>query len=285
MARDTIVDQFSYRGQAGAIWEGFDAFLDTEGYLNLGYSTPWQSHLIGSPQRRLAIHVATELESRGITRGDRLLDVGCGRGGPTRLFQDRLDVRCLGIDIVPYNLSLATTAAWDDTRPPAFALADGTALPIKVSRLDGITAIDSIAYVSEIDLVFSELFRVLSTDGTAVITDLLVSDEAGDDLALNRFAETWGFAELRDRTTYRDRLMEAGFTLTGTENLTSNSVGRFRKWARRYRRLRQGIANPLLSAIAKRYDLDLEAIDRQVETAYRVLPQLRHELFVIKPQS
>lgn len=283
MTRESIIDQFSYRGDAGAIWEGFDQILDTQGYLNLGYSGSFETHLIGSPQQRLADHVATQLEQAGVSRGDRLLDVGCGRGGPPMLFNRQLGVRSLGIDLVPYNLQLARAAAMEVPRPPTFTLADATRLPICSHRLDCATAIDSIVYVDDLEQVLHELHRVLRPGSPAVITDLLIEDRTEPtEPALEDFAESWGFPTLRNVSTYRTHLEDVGFRITIEEDLSPNSVGRFRKWTSRYRRLRRGMTNTAIEAVGARLDLDLEAIDRQVARAHEALPHLEHRLFVVE---
>lgn len=281
MDREAIRDQFSYRGDAGAIWRGFDTVLDTDGYLNLGYSTGRQSHAIGAPQRRLIDHVARHLATRGIGDGDRLLDIGCGRGGPAEQLTNQLGIDYIGIDLVPYNINHARTTV---TGPSTtFLLGNATNLPFTDARIDSAIAIDSIVYIESPQAVFDELHRVLVPGGQLVITDLFVQEASPRQSAvLRRFTERWGFPPLRDRSTYRGHIEAAGLVIHDEEDLTPNSVGRFRRWTARYRRLRRFPTGGILTNMARRFDLDLDAIDRQVAAAHAALPHLQHGLFVLE---
>lgn len=81
--RDRITEQFSYGGERADIWRAFDRLLDTDEFLNLGYSDWYQPHILGSSQRRLATKVGATLGAHlPMMEGVRLLDVGSGRGGP-----------------------------------------------------------------------------------------------------------------------------------------------------------------------------------------------------------
>lgn len=75
--------QFSYQGSRADIWRVFDTVLNTREFLNLGYSPWYLPHVVGSSQRRLARNIGTGLAARlPVTEDVRLVDVGCGRGGP-----------------------------------------------------------------------------------------------------------------------------------------------------------------------------------------------------------
>lgn len=285
MGRKTIIDQFSYRGEAGEIWRGFDAFLDTEAYLNLGYSEERQSHAIGKPQYRLVAQVADALRELGVVPDDRLLDVGCGRGGPITVLVDQLGVEGIGVDIVPFNLKLARKHSAKASHP-SYVLASATELPFGPDSMESFAAIDSLVYIDRIDQVFSELARVLKPGGIGVITDLTVADEA-DPMAdeLVEFANAWGFPALRRVGRLEATIDQSNFECTSQTDLTNNSIGQFRRWTTRYRRLRQSPTGFILNAFANRLDLRLEAIDRQVETAHAVLPSLRHTMLCIERQD
>lgn len=97
--------QFSYRGSHADIWTAFDTVLDTQEFLNLGYSPWYLPHFFGSSQRRLTRKIGSELTARlAVTDGVRLLDVGCGRGGPAIHFED-----ALGFDV---TVSISSRTTW-----------------------------------------------------------------------------------------------------------------------------------------------------------------------------
>lgn len=278
-----VIDQFSYRGETGAIWRAFDAFLDTDDFLNLGYSRSGQTHLIGSPQARLVSFVADRLDEHGIGDGDRLLDIGCGRGGPMQRFERRLGTSCVGIDIVPFNLTRARKATNTDGRYSAVLRADASMVPVATNAVDAVVSIDAIVYMSALEAVYGELGRVLRDGGIAVVTDLLrTCDGAVDPSNLDRFQRAWGFPPLRDIDTYRAAIDAGGLTIEAHIDLTPYSVGRFRRWTQQYLRLRRLPVNPILTTFADRHDLDLEAIDTQVRAAHAALPDLRHQCLILR---
>ena len=128
--RERIVDQFSYQGEHADVWKGFDLLLETEEFLNLGYSKPYRPQFLGSSQRRLATEIGAGLADRfpSVERGP-LLDVGCGRGGPSIRLAEALEVAVFGVDLVPYNVMTARANARDRSLPIEFVVGDATRLP------------------------------------------------------------------------------------------------------------------------------------------------------------
>lgn len=274
-----IVDQFSDRGPQAAIWRGFDTVLDTDAFLNLGYSSGLHHHLVGDPQRRLARRVAEELEDAGVAHGDTLCDLGCGRGGPTIELATQLHVDAIGLDLVPFNLHLARVNAYDAPVEPRFVRGELHQLPFRNDGADAVTAIDSLVYVARPASVIAEMGRVLRPTGTAVITDLLLADaNAVEPTAHERFCQAWGLAPLVDVATYRDTITEQRLHIDAWTDITDNSVGQFRKWTNRYLRLRAGPLGGTLEAAFDHLGLDVRQIDEQVEATHDVLPELRHVL-------
>lgn len=313
-----IVEQFSGRGDRADIWRGFDAFLDTDEFLNLGYSPRYGSHLLGSPQDRLAelvvSHLRRELARAGLNsssglnpnsergssagRGSRvgpdlecagrLLDVGCGRGGPTYRLTGETPFDAVGIDLVGHNVELARSGAGDPTgladdavidRHPSFVVGDATQLPFASGSFAGCVAVDSLVYVPAVERVFKELFRVLDCGGVGVVTDLVADQSAGvGDATIEGFCDAWDMPRLRPREQYLSRIADAGFRVRRVTDLTPHSVGRFRKWSGLYLRLADGPTRDSLSWVLRQGGLDPEAVTAQIRAAHAVLPALRHVL-------
>ncbi|MFC6764216.1 class I SAM-dependent methyltransferase [Natrinema soli] len=93
----------------------------------VGYSEWYQPHVVGSSQRRLVMEVGSGIASHlSATDGVRLLDVGCGRGGPASHLADRFGFRVTGLDLVPYNLERATENAREKHVETEFVVGDAT---------------------------------------------------------------------------------------------------------------------------------------------------------------
>lgn len=309
--RERITDQFSYRGERADVWRGFDLVLDTDAFLNIGYSRWYQPHVVGSSQCRLASKagatltrefarsestrtepVGTEGGRDGTARDGRprVLDVGCGRGGPSIHLAEQFGFAVTGVDLVPYNVRAATanarSAATNATSSPAgdatFVVGEASALPIAPNSVDACTAIDALVYVPGRAAVVAELADALRHRGVVVLSDLIKrSDLAPDDeAAVERFAEAWDMPLPGTVEEYRDLVLDAGLEIRRVDDLTANSVGRFRKWTSLYLSLVDSRAKPVVERSLRALDLDPAAVTEQVRRAHDALPSLEHRFFV-----
>ncbi|WP_251341769.1 class I SAM-dependent methyltransferase [Haloplanus halophilus] len=280
--RERIADQFSYRGERADVWRGFDLVLDTDAFLNLGYSPWYLPHVVGSSQSRLARVVGRRLAAAlPETAGVRLLDVGCGRGGPAVHLADRFGFDVVGVDLVSYNVRRAADTAAG--RPDAaFVVGDATRLPVRSDALPACTAVDALVYVPEKAAVFAELARVLEPDGVAVCSDLVARSDLddADRAAVDAFADAWDMPPLPTVDAYRAAVDGAGLTVRSVEDLTANSVGRFRRWTTLYLGLAGAFDGRPLAALLRRFGLDPSAVTEQVRRAHEALPDLRHVVVV-----
>lgn len=277
--RERIRRQFSYGGEHAEIWRAFEPVLDTAAFLNIGYSPWFLPHVLGSSQRRLAANIATELAARLPDRTDnRLLDVGCGRGGPTLELAETVGATTTGVDLVRYNVAAARRNAKDRGVPAEFLVGDATRLPIEPASIAGCVAIDSIVYIPGKDAVFGELARVLEDDGGVLaVSDLLTRndpDRAAAD-AVEDFAATWDMAALSSVERYLTTVERAGFAVDDVRDITANSTGRFRKWTALFLGLDEH-ARGFVDKLFDRWGVDREAVAEQIRAAHRALPHLRH---------
>lgn len=281
--RHRITDQFSGHGQRADIWRGFDLILNTDSFLNLGYSPWYQPHFLGSSQLRLASKIGGHLDSRlEETEGAQLVDVGCGRGGPAIHLSNQFGFDVTGIDLVPFNVAQATHNAREHNANAQFIVGDATALPFDPGLTTACTAIDSLVYVPDRPKAISEIAEVLTTDGIVVISDLLRRSDCNkpDHQAVATFADAWDMPSLGTDDGYRQMLVEAGFSLHLVEDITPNSVGRFRKWTTLFLRLFASPIRPLLDHLLRQCGLDLSAVISQVRAAHHAIPRLKHAIYV-----
>lgn len=278
-----MIDQFSDHRDRDDIWKALGLVFPTTAFLNMGYSRWYETHLLGSPQLRLVERVVTELESECADwTSQRLLDLGCGRGGAAIHLQQTYGVPVVGIDLVRDNLVTAVTQALREGRPPPFVIGDATRLPFDRDAFSTGIAIDSIVYMPYKKEVFAELARILVPGGVCVISDLLVSTENPiSDRTLGRFCDAWDMPPLWTVDAYRTAIEAAGLHITKISDLTSQSVGRFRKWTTLFLGLVDGVFGQLFKQILTRLGLHPETIVSQVRAAHGALPALRHTLFTV----
>jgi ubiquinone/menaquinone biosynthesis C-methylase UbiE len=108
----------------------------------------------------------------------RLLDVGCGRGGPALEIAEHTGAQVMGIDLLEHNVLLARARA--EKRALAdrvcFLQADAVALPFADESFDGVYAFESGCHTADKAAYYRECARVLRPGGAFVGIDWLVRD-------------------------------------------------------------------------------------------------------------
>jgi SAM-dependent methyltransferase len=180
--------------------------------------------LAGVDQLHAGFVAATEhlLDVLDVSSETRVLDVGSGVGGPSRLAAARYACQVTGIDLSPDFVDLARklTARVGLSDLVSFDVGSATALPYD----DGSFSRAMLNHVGmnlpEKDRVFSEVRRVLEPDGRfAVYEQMRVGD--GDLTYPLPWAEddSSSFVERRDR--YVELLRTAGFQIEMDEDRTA----------------------------------------------------------------
>lgn len=280
---EQISEQFSYSGSRADIWRGFDHVLATDAFLNLGYSHWSQPLLVGSSQERLATKLGTVLETHlPTTIGTCLLDIGCGRGGPAVHLADRFGFRVVGLDLVPYNVNRARQTAEHRGVDTTFVVGDASQLPVRSASFPACLSIDSIVYLPRKRSVFGELATALEQGGILVMSDLLMQPSVTETerQTVTEFADAWDMPRLVTLDEYRSALTESGFSVRSVDDVTPNSVGRFRKWTSLYLAIAGMLGDRVLDHVLRSYGLDPTTISEQVRRAHEALPFLRHVIVV-----
>jgi len=102
-----------------------------------------------------------------LSAGDRLLDVGCGKGGPGLWVANRTAVHLTGIDHSAVAVAKATNQAkrFDHVHNPRFVAADVADLEVEERSFDAAMSIDVLQLVVRLPEALSTLARVLKPGG------------------------------------------------------------------------------------------------------------------------
>lgn len=168
----------------------------------------------------------------GLGAADRVLDVGCGSGGPALWLARTFGCAVTGVDQNAAGLAtgrgLAQAAGVADR--VQFHEADlRHPLPFAEGAFDAILSLDAICHLADRSLVFDEWFRVLRPGGRAAFTDPVVVTGlvAKEDLATRSSTGEFAFAApgVNERL-----LVEAGLTIVGVEDLTAQEAEVSGRW-------------------------------------------------------
>jgi|SRR5579875_1397612 SAM-dependent methyltransferase len=107
--------------------------------------------------------------------GMRVLDVGCGVGGPGRFLADRYHCRVIGVDLVPERVEAAKalTRLTGLAAQVRYRQADAAALPFPDRAFHQVWMLDAGVHVRDKRTLFGELGRVLKPAGLLVLHDQL----------------------------------------------------------------------------------------------------------------
>jgi ubiquinone/menaquinone biosynthesis C-methylase UbiE len=101
-------------------------------------------------------------------RGDVVIDVGCGVGGPARRLAGLLGCRVVGVDLLE---GLVRAASERGASGVDFVAGSAHQLPIRSSSADQVWALGVAAHVRDHDAMAAEIRRVLRPDGTLAVTE------------------------------------------------------------------------------------------------------------------
>src|SRR5499427_10035443 len=120
-------------------------------------------------------HAALVAESTAFREGQRVLDAGCGLGGPGRYLADRFGCAVTGMDVLPMRVQAAATltqmVGLGDRI--AYCQGDATCLPFPAQQFAQAWLLDVSIHIANKAALFGELARVVQADGLLVLHDQL----------------------------------------------------------------------------------------------------------------
>jgi phthiocerol/phenolphthiocerol synthesis type-I polyketide synthase E len=192
----------NYRRFYNAVSEQLDSTVvgQFSFFLNYGYvpnldpqyaRVQLPNHYINKNSVKLVLEVIGDCDLTGC----RVLDVGCGRGGTVSVIHQFFNAKSItGIDLSSSAISFCKT----NHRYPGVSFQEGDAekLPFEDESFEVVTNIESSHTYPDIYAFCSEVYRVLTTDGYFLYTDVLPVKAMSDCVA---FLKKSGFTIERDQ--------------------------------------------------------------------------------------
>jgi ubiquinone/menaquinone biosynthesis C-methylase UbiE len=147
-------------------------------FMNHGYSEGTANELdwlVGKPKQDFTYRYSMNMVRRALrgvpTEGARMLDVGCGRGGPADyLARYARAGQVTGLDLSHGNIEFCRRRF--EGTGIEFVQGDAQQQPFEAERFDVVMNIESSCYYGNIRQFFAEVHRVLVPGGTFCYTDV-----------------------------------------------------------------------------------------------------------------
>jgi len=118
----------------------------------------------------------------GFTAGSRLLDVGCGIGGPAAAIAERTGAEVTGVNICGHQVQVARSLHRDSEvgQRLTFVEGDAMALPFGPAEFDGAFSIEALCYAPDKQHAYAEIAKVLRPGGGFVGVDWFCADDISE---------------------------------------------------------------------------------------------------------
>ncbi|EMR71945.1 putative sterol 24-c-methyltransferase protein [Eutypa lata UCREL1] len=180
----------------------------------------------------IARHEHYLAHSIDIKPGMRVLDVGCGVGGPAREIVKFAGCHVTGLNINGYQVQRATSYAAKEglSHKLDFKQGDFMNLPFPDKSFDAAYAIEATVHAPSLQGVYSEIFRVLKPGGTFGVYEWLMTDAYdNDDLEHRRIRldieQGNGIAQMVKIAEGLEAIRAAGFELELHHDLAAEDDG------------------------------------------------------------
>jgi ubiquinone/menaquinone biosynthesis C-methylase UbiE len=173
--------------------------------------------------------VATErwlADFAGLRAGMKVLDVGCGVGGPALTIARHSGAHITGINIVEPHIQIARDRAQAAglAEKTEFLVADAMAMPFPDGTFDAVYVIEAGCHMPDKPRFYRECARVLKTGGVFIGTDWFRSDSlTSQDAAeyIEPICRLHGIPSLISLAELRSYLTDAGFSIHTADNLST----------------------------------------------------------------
>ncbi|PLB52027.1 S-adenosyl-L-methionine-dependent methyltransferase [Aspergillus steynii IBT 23096] len=163
----------------------------------------------------------------GLKPGQRVLDVGCGIGGPAREIARFAEVEVCGIDSCLAHIQRAQALTEPSNLSPGqarFLVRNFTATNLPQGSFDRAYAIEATCYAPDLTAVYGEAFRVLKPGGVFAVYEVALTERYDDQCAehreiLHRMESVAGNPHLKPTVEVMAAMKAVGFELLSAEDL------------------------------------------------------------------
>ncbi|QBZ64358.1 hypothetical protein PoMZ_06054 [Pyricularia oryzae] len=168
----------------------------------------------------------------GIKKGMKVLDIGCGVGGPARQIAKFTGANITGITINEYQVERARRYAemegYGAGEQLKFVQGDFMALPFEKETFDAVYSIEATVHAPKLEDVYKQIFNVLKPGGIFGLYEWVMTDAYDENDPHHKeirfgIEHGGGIANLQTAQTAIAAIKAAGFELLESEDLADNS--------------------------------------------------------------
>ncbi|MBY8974572.1 class I SAM-dependent methyltransferase [Rhodobacteraceae bacterium NNCM2] len=167
---------------------------------------------------------ATELlvKNLAVTPETRVLDIGCGIGGPARFFAGRFACHATGIDLTPEFVDCAArlSALVGMADKTTFVQGSALDLPFEDASFDLALLLHVGMNIQDKARLFDEAFRVLAPGGTFAVFDVMRGPVATPPIFPMPWASVAEASFVSCPSSYREAALAAGFEMVAETDRT-----------------------------------------------------------------
>lgn len=167
-------------------------------------------------------------EKAEISKGDHILDAGCGVGGSSVWLREHFDVHVNGITLSQKQLETARkTVHQKDLTNITFSIRDFLNTGFDDESFDTVWALESVCYAKKKRDFMSESFRILRPGGRLIVADgFLLRNPASEQEKewLNQFLHGLVLPNLSTTQQFKTDMEKEGFTNVTFWNKTKNTL-------------------------------------------------------------
>jgi ubiquinone/menaquinone biosynthesis C-methylase UbiE len=175
-----------------------------------------------SGQRNATVRLA---QLAGVKGSERVLDVGCGIGGPSRFLAKQFGCRVIGVDLTAEFVEVATMLARRTGLAEAVTYRQGNALelPFPDASFDLVWSQNAAMNIADRDRLYAEMRRVLRPNGKLAIQDV-AAGKGGEPHYPTPWAKDKAMSFLFTPEATREQLERAGFRVLAWHDPTAESL-------------------------------------------------------------
>lgn len=201
-------------------------------------------------------------DAADIGEGDRVLDAGCGIGGPATWLANTRGAEVVALNISDVQLDRAREVAVerDATDRVEFRKDDYTEMEtVEPGSFDVVMGLESICYANDKRDFLREAHRALEDDGRIVVVDGFMAERdlsPSDQKVMDKWLDGWRIPHLSHVDDFGEYVTEAGFEDVESEDIMENVAPTSKllfKWAL----INYPIAK-VLNLLGRKSDLEVE---------------------------